>query len=1164
MNLADEHTRFRATTVADRNLVVIAGAGTGKTTVLVDRILSLLFRPGNPLDLRQIVALTFTNKAANEMKARLRRWLQAMRLVVQQGTAHARQELSARDEARIQELLDWSGLAREDLAKRAAQALDDLDKGHIGTIHSFAAHLLRVYPLQAGVAPVFIEDEGPQLETHFEREWADWLDAELGESGTHHEIWRAVLGKVSVADVKDLAWALLDELIPLDHGTSAGSPYRVGEAIRQWLENLATEGQRLLKRYSTAHVLENTLNEAVSLLEYVQTQIQHKADLAQVHEWSARHLQGYLDRTLSSTKRSAWDQADIERARMIIRAAQDIRSVDGEILPGCLQLLVPFVKQCRQSFIESGFVSFSGLVARARNIVRDFPEIRRELKQRVRAILVDEFQDTDPVQYELILFLSEAAGHEARQWRELTLEAGKLFIVGDPKQSIYAFRRADLEAFDTVVNDVVLGNGTPGEVFSLQTNFRSLAALINPVNACFERLLPAETRKGLQPKFEPLHAYGEAVQAAQPGGFEVRLVTHLDEDADADAVTRAEAEELARWLKDEVLDLVGVGQAGSSRMRPRDVAVVFRTLTQTSVYLEAFRRHDIPYLTDGEKHFYERQEVIDMVNILRAVLNPDDRLALVGVLRSPAGAMTDHDIEGLVRRGKLDYRLAEDSGEGYPPVFMVLNRLRTLLPVLPLDEVMDAVWAHLPSVEWAAASMDGEQAMGNVLKLRDIVNELARRPDMTFARLVMELAQCIEEPPNESERSLGEEEQEAMDGAVQVLSIHKAKGLEFPMVVVAGLHRGTARSRDRVFCQHDWSSGALGVGVGDLRTLDGVYVSAKMKERERAEQVRLLYVAMTRAKQRLVLSSGVPTRGSSGSGSFLDLVARGIGLDLETIVRPAKDSFETKIPLGGQEIPVHVIPGVERKAQVAGKSLTWSHDRAETDSHSHWNNWLDVSKRGRETLLYGSPTSIGSQQLSRPRGGCESESVTGRDKGLGHDSGAFIGILAHRILEEWDFARGSKELLAHVNRIWEQADATEFGDHAASIKRELDEMFLMFGNSPVYQRLQQAEILGQEMPFLMPWKASVGEGTSAPELANLSAVPVVMEGVIDLIYRVNGQVWIADYKTDRVQRSKATDVAARYRMQARIYAQSVAQVLQCGTVRSEVIFLRTSQSIEVT
>ena len=342
---------------------------------------------------------------------------------------------------------------------------------------------------------------------------------------------------------------------------------------------------------------------------------------------------------------AGWDEAAFQEATSIIGLAQQLLMVDQSYFQEVVTLVRPFLQQVRREFLTSGWIAFDGLLARAKTLLRDHPAVRARIKQTYRAILVDEFQDTDPVQYEIILYLGERAGSHQTAWHDVDLEPGKLFIVGDPKQSIYAFRRADIEAFERVVEKIRAGGGA---VYSLVTNFRSDGAVLDVVNNVFDRLF--QPTEHVQPANERLAARPQRKPEVSVSGAQLRLVTpgEDDEEFDVQAATRAEAEALARWLKEELLPGTTITDRDRREgpLQPGHIALIFRKLTQAQVYLDALRRYDIAYITDGEKHFYRRQEIIDLVNLLRVIDNQHDTIALVGILALTPGR---HDRPGSAR-----------------------------------------------------------------------------------------------------------------------------------------------------------------------------------------------------------------------------------------------------------------------------------------------------------------------------------------------------------------------------------------------------------------------------------------------------------------------------------------------------------------------------------
>ncbi|MYC26527.1 MAG: AAA family ATPase, partial [Nitrospira sp. SB0662_bin_26] len=896
--LPDSHARHGAVTASGTNVVVTAGAGTGKTSLLIDRILHLLTRGRDRLAMTQIVAVTFTNKAASELKLRMRHRLRLMKELATGRSPGS--ELHDYEIRSIRTLQETSGLTDEELAAVSDEAMREVERAHIETIHSFAGHLLRLYPVEAGVDPSFQEDDGTRFHEHFNHEWDQWLQRELDASGRRHDVWRRVLARYGLDDVKQLAQALTDELIPASGIRT--SQQAITPHLRSWLATLRDRGRLLQERYQGTLKINRLLDAAVALLAGVETNgmlRSHDADEAVV-----------LQQTIP-TKTKAWTDEDHEEAKGLIKVAQAIAQSGSESLWNAVQLLSPFVVHCRSSFVEKGLVSFNGLLARARGLLRDHPHVRAELKEQYQAIIVDEFQDTDPVQYEIILFLAEVAGSEAREWYRVQPAPGKLFIVGDPKQSIYAFRRADIEAYDTVVRDHVLAPAAKGERYALQGNFRTHAQLLDPVNRCCANVFPSTSVEGLQPPYEPLLPVPSDSLPLPHERMELRLVTLAQEDADAETSSRAEADALARWLRDDVLEKESLLVGGRAvPIRPRDVAILFRTFAHLRICLEAFRRHHLPCLADGEKHFYERQEVIDCSLVWRTLIDPRDELAAVGVLRSPYGGCSDVEIESIVQRGFLDDWAHESSLARLPPIFTILHSLHAATQALPVPEAIQYVFQALPLAELAAASIDGEHALANVLKLRDVMLALAVRSGLTLREIVRQVGQWVDDPPDEGERPLVEEglTSQGPGGAIRLLTIHKAKGLEFPMVVVAGLHRDVDHHKASVWTSHDWLTDTIGLRLGEAADLGGIFLETKVAERQRAEQVRLLYVAMTRAQRRLVLSAALHGQGTTRKGTLLSLVARGLDLDVPAMVEVAQEQSQCDRLVGNVAVTTTVVP----------------------------------------------------------------------------------------------------------------------------------------------------------------------------------------------------------------------------------------------------------------
>ena len=1110
--LTDSQDRFRAETSWDHNVVVMAGAGTGKTTILVNRILNLLMREPSPLAITEIVALTFTNKAATEMKQRLR--VQLLRLTEQ-------------DEDLINTFRTRYHLSAEQVGERARMVLGQLEKAQIGTLHSFAAHLLRLHPAESEIDPLFQEDDGSRFKELFHSYWDRWLDDELGSSGPQHERWRRVLAGTTLDDLRQFTESLAGDFVDLDELEHQCRPFPLDGSLKDWIMAMHGRAASLLaaqdrpKRRKAEQMLAAAVQSMALLIEKGPT------GLAQL----TQDEQTLLEKDLGKAP-GGWDRALFLEAASIIGLAQQLLTVDQPYFQEVVTLVRPFLNQVRHGLITSGWIPFDGLLARAKTLLRNHPSVRARIKQTYRAILVDEFQDTDPVQYEIILYLGEKTDSHRTQWQDIELEPGKLFIVGDPKQSIYAFRRADIEAFERVVEKIRAGGGT---VYSLVTNFRSNEAVLAVVNNVFDRLFqPAEH---IQPANESLAVKPQRKPEVSVSGAQLRLVTagEDDEEFDVQAATRAEAEALARWLKEELLPGTTLTDRDrrDSPLKPGHIALIFRKLTQAQVYLDALRRYDIAYITDGEKHFYRRQEIVDMVNLLRVIDNPHDSIALVGVLRSPLGGMADRDLLALQQIDGLSYQRRERlSAWNHPRAGTVrqlyerLAELHQLAPLQPVPDAIDLLFDRLPVLELAAASLHGEQAMANLQKIREMAEALADRPHLTLTGFVDLMMTRISEQPDEAESPLAEE---SLD-AIRVLTIHKAKGLEFPIVILPGLHQGAKNPRKGPSIHHDWSSRCYSVRLGGRSNLGAVLVDMKMAAREEAEQRRLLYVGMTRARDLLVLSGGQTAK--PGHDTVLSLLGEAI---------EDEDGFSKsdQIRIGTSRLTRVITPATvaaRRRKQEAMSTvaLQLALGPILIRRQARQVEW-DKSRTTPRHLTPSSLIGIRPEAIT-PR------IVTGRHADLSR----LVGVCAHAVLEQWDFTRPCAEICPVIEQVCRLYVAQDHPQLIPDVTEDLTALFDGFLSSEPYRRLQRATVLGREIPFVMP----CGENQ-------------LMEGVIDLIYRLDGRIWIADYKTDDVVAEDLQTRVDRYRPQADMYLQAVERSLGLLALSFQFVFLRLGLAVDV-
>jgi ATP-dependent helicase/nuclease subunit A len=1131
--LPDSDARQVGETTFDRNVVVLAGAGTGKTTLLVNRLLHALLREPHPFRLTEMLALTFTNKAANEMKGRLREGLQELLAACQ--SAVLKREF---ENMRLKEFQVRYHVSTEHIEEKVTAALKDLEKAHLATLHSFAAHVLRLYPLESGVDPHFQEDDGTKFSEIFSEAWDRWLEEALGDHGLNQAQWREILDVVDLKGIRGFAFALCDDLVSLPELKRQLDSESQTPLVASWLHASKQKITRLLQEYAQPKTrkIERLLEVAERLF-----------DLVACDGWSgvgslADEEKAFLASAIGQAPKG-WIPEDFQEARRIVQSAHRLLKVDEGFLGGVVCLLEPFIQHVRRTYADKGWIRFDGLLVRVRDVLRDYPRVREQLKRDFKAIMVDEFQDTDPLQYEILLYLGEQLGDHGQQWDEIRLVPGKLFIVGDPKQSIYAFRRADIQAFDQVVHKLTQEGGV---VCTLTTNFRSDGAVLEVVNGIFDRLFVHEDN--VQPPNVPLMVGRRGEEPLSNPGVELCVMANSgEEEWDVERATRVEAEWLAAWIHGQLHSGQQWVLEHGNRipLRPGHMAVLFRKFTNAHVYLEAMHRRDIPYLTDGERHFYRRQEIIDLVNVLRVLADPTDAVAIVGILRSSLGGVPDQDIMELARLEPLDIRRPDTWHEwesGRKPVVQILfDQLSTLhlqANRIPVPEFIDQVFAQLPIVELAAASSHGEQAVMNVWKFRDLMAAQAAMPHLSFSGWVDRFVDCLMTHPPEPEAALAEETL----GAVRVLSIHKAKGLEFPVVVLPGLHQKAAGLDRGAEVTMDWMSGVYGCVFPPTWNAGQILLWEKERIREKAEQRRVMYVGMTRARDRLILSGGLLTKpnGESFLG-FLQHVADGeVGNPDHDIVQVGEAAIRqtvvTSRSLSSQKIEKFSSSPEVSEFKSEG-SLSMQKDRNRESA------WRQVS----QAMAFLTPTSRHSPQATRPKKNRRGSSKVASQR---------LGTLVHRLLEQWDFQLNYESFRDPLREFCRKDLPGDLDDDERNaVILDIEKLMGIFLHSPSYGELQQATVIGREVPFVIPWSNEEKNGTGSH--------PCVMEGVMDVVYEVAGNVWVGDYKTDRVTASNMVEYAEVYRQQAQVYAIAASRSLGVEVTGCQLFFLRIGDSMSI-
>ena len=869
MKLADHDARQVIANALDDTVVVEAAAGTGKTTELVKRILRIL-STGRAEKVGNIVAVTFTEKAAGELKLRLREALE--------------KERTNAPDAAVKERLDT--------------ALGGLEEAHVSTIHGFCAELLRERPVEARVDPLFSVLTEGQAERLFDEAFGAWIQEQLTDppEGVRRGLRRSVWSGFGKGPRKTDG--------PIDRLR------RAAWELAQWRDFTAPWTRNPFDRDGDIDRLVAELHEFAALTDkpsynrdnlYLDTAAaRHASQEIALHQsfghqdydgWEARLVDLSRDRNFSKARhgRGPGYRQGVPRAA-VVEAMEQFHAhldqfrmaADADLAAALQQELTAAVSRYEELKARAGSLDFLDLLLKARDLVKNDTTVRRGFQQRFTHLFVDEFQDTDPLQAEILLLLAAADPAET-DWRAVAPVPGRLFIVGDPKQSIYRFRRADVGIYRDVCARL---EQSGARLVKLTTSFRSVPGIQACVNAAFAPVMTGDTFT-LQADYVALSPFRPATKGQPavvalpvPKPYGTRNVSAIAIEASLPDATGAFVDWLVNESKWKVTERTGEKPVP---IASRHICILFRRFISfgddvTMPYVRALEARGVKHVLVGGKTFHDREEVETLRAALAAIEWPDDELSVFATLRGSLFAIGDEELLDWKQRFKVfhPFRIPPfakatggkpEAGGPIPahlePVAAALRLLRQLhtrrnyIPVADtIQQLLNATRAHVALVLRPA----GEQALANVLHVAELARQYEANGGISFRGFVEELrlaaegAQAAEAPILE----------EGSDG-VRMMTVHKAKGLEFPVVILADLTCKLSRVDAGRWINA--GSNMCALKIGGWAPIDLLLHDAEEAARDRAESERLTYVAATRARDLLV----VPTIGDGPyEGGWLD------------------------------------------------------------------------------------------------------------------------------------------------------------------------------------------------------------------------------------------------------------------------------------------------------
>ncbi len=1125
----DSAARERIRKSLDESLIVEAAAGTGKTSELIRRIVAVLQTGRTTAE--HLVAVTFTRKAAGELKLRLRQELD-------QALQKARDQDKARRER--------SGKRRWATADSAEitnleNAVAHLEEARIGTIHSFCADILRERPVEANIDPAFQELSEPEAQRLYRQAFRRWSQDKLGAlppglrrclsrlaARSSHDDWtplkQAENAGWSLVERRDFtkAWqrrpfereAEIDQLVDGVFqllGLSSRCPWSTDELV-----------QALRPARDLATWIERA--EAVSKRDYDTLEGRLLIFLKELKEPKrAKKGRGGFAKGLS--------REDVLAAReRMVQALEDFkRRADADLAALLQDEMRDLVVRYDALKRTGGQLDFVDLLLRVRDLICSNADVRHYLQQRFTHIFVDEFQDTDPLQVEILLLLAADDPAETK-WLNVTPVQGKLFLVGDPKQSVYRFRRADLVLYQDL-RWALEARGVP--VVHLTKSFRALPAIQECINAAFAPEM-VENRATGQAGYVPLERYREvvgeqpcviALPAPKPYGTK-GVTKWAIEECLPDAVAA-----FVSWMVNESGWKVWETPTDQVPVSARHICMLFRRFVsygndKTREYLRALEARNIPHLLVGGRSFHSREEVETLRAALTAVEWPDDQLSVFATLKGSLFAIPDsvllrfrHESGSLHPFRPLPAKLCAEL-QPVAEALRLLAELHRRRNWRPLVETVNALLEVPRAHAGFALRPAGNQVLANVCRICDLARSFEVSGGISFRGFVEELAEQAEREESPEAPVL----EEGTDG-VRIMTVHAAKGLEFPVVILADMTAKLAQLDPDMYV--DAKSNLCAIRLVGCSPWDLLDHEQEERDRDDAEGVRVAYVAATRARDLLV----IPGVGDEPTDGWVSPLNKAIYPSMDrrrhSLVAPGCPAFgiDTVLErpvLCDEPPPFSVKPGLHRPEQGAHSVVWWDPAKLQLEVRANFGirqkeilgkdasgkvaresarRYEDWKAQRAKVLEAGQHLQFDvftvTESLEAPADFQANIDVELLEKPDDRPQGARFGTLLHTILRDVDLrpahaADENQENMTALARLHGRVLGCPPEEIAAAIKAVSQTL-----KHPLLQRAGAAARCHRELPIMV--KTESGR---------------LLEGTIDLAFFEDSTWTIVDFKSD--------------------------------------------------
>ena len=1061
----DEAVRERVRSEHGTSFVISAGAGTGKTTLLIDRMVRIILSGFLKLD--QIAAVTFTENAATTLKLRLRDALER-----------------ARAEAGTPEIVS-----------RAGEGLSSLERAQVSTIHALCAAILQERPIEAGVTPGFRVADEALADFIFDEAWDEWLQDRL--TGRDDLLESVILSRIPLERTAPMGDPMTLRKLARRLIAQRDLAPHIGEAsidprpVRDWFARKIDRAMELTLDRPEA----DTLVAAVRSLSIEIEKAKQLDDPDLILALRSLRFKKGLGNKRVWKADEAFDECRAITQEIADRGAAWEREKSASFYSGVVLALqgVQVIYERRKN--ETGVLDYVDLLVKVRDALRGSESLRTYFRGKFRAVIVDEYQDTDPLQVEIVETLAGLASPEST---DEALGPASYVIVGDPKQSIYRFRRADPSIFAAACEAARTRPGV--ELVSLTQNFRSTPAILRFVN----RVFGAAIRKSPNGQSDYEALVPSPNVADEPSLLALRFEVPPEADS---SVLEAEASAISAFIAAAQNGTLQVRDGeGTRRSRAGDVLVLARRLTQIRPLEQALERASVPFVVDGGRSFFLRSEVVETHAALRAIDDPTDAANLVGALRSSFFGVSDLAIaEWRFAAKELSILGAEAASDEVGRALHLLRRLhddRTRLqPAALIEKLFDetSIFAALQAAE-RGSTVRARPRIANLRKVTHLARQAEALGLLTlrgFNRLLASRLDGAGEEPDLPSSRPGDPH------TVRIMTIHRAKGLEAPIVV---LYDCLDRFSPRVDAVPLREEGKIALGfVKDCQPPDWDVLARGEEARLLEETHRLRYVACTRARDWLVVP--IPPQ-TEKTGDFWHDIARELSapdkdvvdLDAGAVALPEEHADEPAGLGSDSEIPEDLRGFEARRAALIASASA-----------------LTVTPIPiREDAARESPPAV------------EPPEFVGR----------VFGSFVHRLLELADFSKPDS-----VRKIAPSvAPAFPLSREAIARAEAQAEAALSL---PIMREAARAARVFREVPI-----SYVEED-------------LLLEGVCDLAFEDESGWVVVDYKTEAIREDQVLAQAAHHAAQLRRYARGLALASGSHQSRRFVVFTSLGRQVAV-